>query len=45
LDEGLRILSTPTLRAAYQLNLAPEPDAQASSSESNAEPSPEAPKG
>ena len=29
LDEGLRILATPTLRAAYEASLLPEPDAQA----------------
>ena len=29
LDEGLRILATPTLRAAYEASLPPEPDAQA----------------
>jgi hypothetical protein len=45
LDEGLRILSTPALQAAYELNLAPGPDAQESQSESSAEPSSEAPKG
>ena len=45
LDEGLRILSTPALRTAYQLNLAAEPEAQAPQPESSVEPSPEAPKG
>jgi hypothetical protein len=45
LDEGLRILSTPALRAAYELNLAPEPDAQAAQPESSAELSPDAPSG
>jgi hypothetical protein len=29
LDEGLRILATPTLRAAYEASLPPEPDVQA----------------
>lgn len=45
LDEGLRILSTPALRAAYQLNLTPEAEAQASPPEASAELSSEAPKG
>jgi hypothetical protein len=45
LDEGLRILSTPALRAAYELNLAAEPEAQAPQPESSDEPSPEAPEG
>ncbi len=45
LDEGLRILSTPALRAAYELNLAPEPEAQAPPPEASAELSSEAPKG
>jgi hypothetical protein len=45
LDEGLRILSTPALRAAYELNLAPEPDAQAPQPESSADLSPDAPNG
>jgi len=37
LDEGLRILSTPALRTAYQLNLAAEPEAQAPQPESSVE--------
>jgi hypothetical protein len=45
LDEGLRILATPALRAAYELNLAPGPDTQAPPSEAGLEPSPEASKG
>ena len=45
LDEGLRVLATPALRAAYELNLAPEPEAQAPQPESSAEPSPDAPRG
>jgi hypothetical protein len=44
LDEGLRILSTPAVRAAYQLNLAPEPEAPAPPPEASAELSSEAPK-
>jgi len=44
LDEGLRILSTPALRTAYELNLAPEADAQAPQQEASAEFSTEAPK-
>ena len=45
LDEGLRILSTPALRAAYEMNLAAEPEAQAPQPEASDEPSPEAPEG
>lgn len=45
LDEGLRILSTPALRAAYEMNLAPEPDAPAPQPEASAETPPDAPKG
>jgi hypothetical protein len=45
LDEGLRILSTPALRAAYELNLTPEPEAQALVPEASAELSSAAPKG
>jgi hypothetical protein len=45
LDEGLRVLSTPALRAAYELNLAPEPEAQAPQPESSAKPLPDAPRG
>jgi Domain of unknown function (DUF4388) len=43
LDEGLRILATPTLRAAYEARLAPEPDAQAL--QPPPEPAAEAPEG
>jgi hypothetical protein len=45
LDEGLRVLSTPALRAAYELNQAPEVEAQPPQPESAAEPSADAPRG
>jgi len=45
LDEGLRILATPALRAAYQGNLAAEPDAQGSQSQASPEPTPDVPQG
>jgi Domain of unknown function (DUF4388) len=41
LDEGLRILTSPALRAAYEINSASWEDAQA---EASADPAPEAPK-
>jgi hypothetical protein len=40
LDEGLRILSTPTLRSAYEFNLAHGPDADGAPEDSGATPSP-----
>jgi hypothetical protein len=40
LDEGLRILSTPALRSAYEFNLAHGPDADGVSDDSGATPSP-----
>ena len=43
LDEGLRILATPTLRAAYEASLAPEPEAHGS--QAAPEPTVEAPEG
>ena len=45
LDEGLRILATPALRAAYQGNLAAESDAQGSQSQANPQSAPDAPQG
>ena len=45
IDEALRILSTPALRAAYESNLAPDPETQVAQAESSAEPAPEAPGG
>jgi hypothetical protein len=44
LDEGLRILTSPALRAAYETNSAPGEDAQAPQAEANSDPAPEAPK-
>jgi hypothetical protein len=44
LDEGLRILSAPALRAAYESTSAPEGDVPASGSESSPAPAPGAPK-
>jgi hypothetical protein len=43
LDEGLRILCTPALRSAYELNLAQEPDAESQPESGAATPSPSAP--
>ncbi len=40
LDEGVRVLSTPTLRAAYEFNLAHGPDADGESETSGGTPSP-----
>jgi hypothetical protein len=40
LDEGLRILSTPSLRSAYEFNLAHGPDVEGSPEGSGATPSP-----
>jgi FAD/FMN-containing dehydrogenase len=40
LDEALRILSTPTLRSAYEFNLAHGPDADGAPEDSGATPSP-----
>ena len=44
LDEGLRILTSPALRAAYETNSAPGADAQAPQAEANSDPAPESPK-
>jgi hypothetical protein len=44
LDEGLRILTSPALRAAYETNSAPGADARAPQAEANFDPAPEAPK-
>jgi hypothetical protein len=44
LDEGLRILTSPALRAAYETNSASGEDAQAPQAEANSDPAPEAPK-
>ncbi len=40
LDEGLRILSTPSLRSAYEFNLAHGPDVDEAPAEGSATPSP-----
>jgi len=40
LDEGLRVLSTPVLRSAYEFNLAHGPDADGESEDRGATPSP-----
>ena len=45
LDEGLRILSTPSLRAAYELNLVQTAEPHAPALESEQPPEPEAPEG
>jgi hypothetical protein len=42
LDEGLRVLCTPTLRSAYEFNLAHGPDAEDEARESRATPTPAA---
>ena len=44
LDEGLRILTSPALRAAYETNSAPGEDARAPQAEVSFNPAPEAPK-
>jgi hypothetical protein len=44
LDEGLRILTSPALRDAYETNSAPGADAQAPQAEASSDPAPEAPK-
>jgi hypothetical protein len=44
LDEGLRILTSPALRAAYETNSASGEDAQEPQAEANSDPAPEAPK-
>jgi hypothetical protein len=43
LDEGLRILCTPTLRSAYEFNLAHGPDAESEPEKGVATPSPSTP--
>jgi hypothetical protein len=44
LDEGLRILTSPALRAAYETNSASGEDSQAPQAEANSDPAPEASK-
>jgi hypothetical protein len=43
LDEGLRILCTPALRSAYELNLVPAPEAESQPEGGTATPAPTAP--
>ena len=44
LDEGLRILTAPVLRVAYEINSTPGPDAQTFQVEAGVDPAPGAPK-